>query len=139
MEVNINNRSRSKIAERAISDLVLFFATLYKLPYHEISIAFVGDRTMRRINFAQRGKNKITDILSFAGEDDSMGELIIDYCQLKRQASFYSKNITHELLFIIVHGLLHLLGYTDDTEAERLAMIEKGNKILNTYLNKKSN
>ncbi len=136
MKVSINNKSRTKINKKEIVDLIDFFSKYYKLKDQELSIAIVGDRVMRRLNNEYRKKDKTTDILSFAGEDDFLGELIIDYSQIKRQTFYFSQDTKKELLFIIVHGLLHLIGYDDNNEKNRIIMIDKGKNILTLFLNK---
>jgi probable rRNA maturation factor len=50
------------------------------------------------------------------GEKDFLGEIVINYSQIKKQAKKYSNTIAQELIFILVHGLLHLIGYQDHTE-----------------------
>ncbi len=95
-----------------------------------ISIAFIGDQVMARLNQQYRKLKRPTDILSFAGEGSDLGEIIIDYVQIKRQAKKYSKSINQELIFILVHGLLHLLGHDDETEKDRQKMITLGEKFI---------
>lgn len=128
--IEINNKTRTKINERLVEKVAVKFFDYYKIKNKSVSIAFVGDATMTRLNREYRKKNKATDILSFAGEGSELGELIIDYAQIKRQALKYSKTVEDELVFILVHGLLHLLGYDDDTEKGRIEMIELGERFL---------
>ncbi|PLX26620.1 rRNA maturation RNase YbeY [Candidatus Parcubacteria bacterium] len=136
MEVNINNVSESLINEEELEDFLQFISGKYELKNKEISIAIVDDKEIRKINKEYRKKDSVTDVLSFEGEDDFLGELIVDFDQIKRQAKYYSDDTHDELLFIILHGVLHLLGDSDETEEERVAMIEKGIKILNEFKNK---
>ena len=138
MKVSINNRTKIKIDEDGLVALVVFFAKYYNLDNRELSIAIIGDKAMRRLNNEYRNIDKPTDILSFEGEDDFLGELIIDYSQVKRQAPYFSKNVGEEFLFIVVHGLLHLIGYDDQEETDRDIMMDKGGKILTTFLDKQN-
>lgn len=135
MEVDVNNKSKAKIDEEEIISLVNFFVKLYQISDREISIAIVGDTVMRRLNREYRGIDASTDILSFDGEDGFLGELIINYSQIKRQTPYFSKNVNEEFLFIVIHGLLHLLGFDDAEEADRIIMINKGKGILKEFLN----
>ena len=136
MKVDINNKTQERIDEEKIIDLVAFFAKLYKLDDKELSIAIIGDEVMQGLNNEYRNIDAPTDILSFEGEADSLGELIVDYSQVKRQEAYFSKDSEQELLFIIVHGLLHLLGFDDEQETDRLVMINKGKDILKAFLGK---
>jgi len=131
--VEINNKTKAKIGLPIVKKTAEKFLKFYKKANKEVSIVFVGDSTIRRLNKIYRGKNKITDILSFEGEDDFLGEIIIDYSQIKRQAKILGNSIKNELIFILVHGLLHLVGYNDDTERGRLNMIRKGEKFIKNF------
>jgi probable rRNA maturation factor len=133
--IEINNKTRSRINLLLIKKIVeKFFKTYSPDAAFDVSIAFVGDITMRRLNRVYRGKNKITDVLVFLlssprknrPNSKYLGEIIIDYAQIKRQSKTYKNTIQRELIFILVHGLLHLLGYNDNTERGRRKMEELG-------------
>lgn len=127
--VEINNKTRSKINIVLVRRIVENFLKYYKLKKYEVSIAFVGDKTIKKLNKQYRKINKITDVLAFRVDDESnfLGEIIIDYAQIKRQAKASNKQ---ELIYILVHGLLHLIGYNDKTEAEAEKMNILTNKII---------
>lgn len=128
--VEINNKTRTKINEREIKRVVTVFLDYYKMTDKDVSIAFVGDITMKRLNTKYRQKEAVTDILSFGGEGEMLGEIIIDLAQIKRQAKNYSPTSKDELIFILVHGLLHLLGYDDKTKKGREGMIKLGEEFI---------
>ena len=128
--IEINNKTKAKIDIKLIKKITEKFFAYYKLKNKDVSIAFVGDRMMTRLNNKYRGKNKFTDILSFRGEGDDFGEIIIDYAQIKRQAGKFSKSIKDELIFILTHGLLHLLGHEDKTAEGRINIEKAGNKFV---------
>lgn len=131
--IEINNKTRSDINTILIKSVAEKFLKYYKIKKN-LSIAFVGDTVIRRLNKNYRGKDKITDILSFDGEAQDLGEIIIDYAQIKRQSRKYSKSIQDELIFILVHGLLHLIGYDDQTEKDRKIIIKKGEDFIKKFL-----
>lgn len=133
MEISLNNRSRSKIDEAKIRRLAEFFCSKFVKDKAELSIAFIGDKVMRRLNREYRASDRVTDILSFDGDEESLGEIIIDISQVKRQKAIYSSNFEKELLFILSHGLFHLIGYDDCKEAERIQMIELGRKFMDDF------
>jgi probable rRNA maturation factor len=143
MIIEINNRTKNKINLPLIKRVAAEFARVFKIRQKEISIAFVGDAEIKKLNKIYRQMDRPTDILSFAplniaegnltglaGEADSLGELVIDYSQIKRQAGQFGQTATEELIFILVHGLLHLIGYDDETETERLEMIQMGDEFI---------
>lgn len=129
--IEINNTTRAEIDERLVRKVAEKFLKKYKKSKQDISIAFLGDSAMRKLNKIYRGKDGPTDILTFDGEGNFLGEIIIDYAQIKRQARGFSQgNDNKELIFILVHGLFHLLGYEDDTEIKRLKMIKMGEEFV---------
>lgn len=129
-QIEINNRTNYKINLSLVKQVIAEFARVYKIKGREISIAFVGDTEIKKINKHYRKLNQPTDILSFAGEGDYFGEIIIDYQQVKRQAGKFGNKTDEELVFILVHGLLHLLGHDDETEKDRPKMIKMGEGLI---------
>ncbi|MDO8592301.1 MAG: rRNA maturation RNase YbeY [bacterium] len=133
MKLEINNRTKSKIDLAVVKKIASAFSRKYKLGDQELSLAFIGDAAMKKLNRKYRGQDSRTDILSFRGEADFFGELIIDYAQIKRQAKQFGQTAEHELAFILVHGLLHLIGYDDKTERERKKMIKIGEEFIKRH------
>lgn len=90
----------------------------------EITFVFLPSQSMKTINFQFRKKNKPTDVLSFSSEDpDSLGELLFCLPVLKKQAKQQKHSLDHELLYMMIHGLLHLLGYDHElSQAEEKLM-----------------
>lgn len=85
------------------------------LPQHEtktLVLVFVNRQQMKKINFQYRGKNYPTDVLSFSSEDPtSYGELLMSLEVLKKQAQEHDLTWRFELGYMLIHGLLHLLGF----------------------------
>lgn len=134
MKIEINNQADYRIDLKLARKVISAFYRVYKINKNqEISLAFVSDAEIKKINNTYRGLNQVTDVLSFAGDGD-LGEIIIDYDQVKRQASNFKNSGREELIFILVHGLLHLIGYGDRTEKQRLEMIEIGEEFIKNYL-----
>lgn len=130
MTVEINNKTKAKININLIQTVSKKFLCKYELNTYEVSIAFVGDQRIRELNKCYRHQDQITDVLSFAGEEKYLGEIIINYRQIERQAKEFNKTSQTELIFILVHGLLHLAGYDDATEKGRLKMIRLGEEFI---------
>lgn len=90
------------------------------------------DREMRTLNREYRKKDKTTDVLSFPAEDGDervkrsgpLGDLVISVPQAKRQAKEYQHSLDQELIRLIVHGFLHLLGYDHEASAARRRRME---------------
>lgn len=86
-----------------------------------VSAVIVGDATMRQLNARYRRCNAITDVLSFPYSAHD-GELVICYPQVVRQARSKLLSIDQELAWVVVHGLLHLLGYDHESPADAKVM-----------------
>lgn len=130
MKIEINNQTRNKINLGLAKKAASAFGRKYKLRDKELSLAFIGGAEMKKLNRQYRGRNRPTDILSFKGDGDELGEIVIDYAQIKRQAKEFGNSAERELAFILVHGLLHLMGYDDKTERERKEMIKIGEEFV---------
>jgi probable rRNA maturation factor len=131
--IEVNNTTKYKIDSKLIKKTVAEFLRRYRFSQKEVSLAFINDKEMRRLNYSYRKKDKTTDVLSFAGEGDDpdfFGEIVISPAQIKKQAGENENSFKEELVFILVHGLLHLAGYDDRTEKERLKMIELGEEFI---------
>jgi probable rRNA maturation factor len=88
-----------------------------------LGIRFSGDREMRRTNRQFRGKDTTTDVLSFPGEEGHLGDILISVPTARRQAGSVGHPVERELKVLLLHGVLHCLGYdheTDQGEMERL-------------------
>ena len=132
--VAVNNKTRSKVDIKLINRVAEKFLARYKIKQKNLSIALVGDATIRRLNKSYRQADMVTDILAFPGEGDDLGEIIIDWAQIKRQTGKFSKSVRDELVFILVHGLLHLLGHEDKTEKGRREMERMGKEFIDVNL-----
>jgi probable rRNA maturation factor len=88
----------------------------------EISIALVDDAKMRNLNRKFRRKNKTTDVLTFPGEQSC--EIVISVPQARRQAARERHSIATELRYLILHGVLHGLGYDHETDNGEMNALE---------------
>jgi len=134
MKIEINNKADYKINLKLIKKVVAVFSRVYKIKNKEFSLAFVSDAEIKKLNLTYRGLNQATDVLSFPGEGDYFGEIIIDCNQTKRQAGKFKNSAEKELIFILTHGLLHLIGHDDKTDRQRKKMIKIGEKFIKNYL-----
>jgi len=104
------------------------------------SIIFVDEKTIQDINRDYRGIDRVTDVISFAFEDNGklvyndrrlLGEIYICIPRMKEQALEYGHSEKRELSFLAVHGLLHLLGYDHMNEKDEKIMFALQELILN--------
>lgn len=109
-----------------------------KLINCEISIHLVGESYIKKINKQYRGKDVITDVISFATQDISwgkqteidLGDLFICPKQIKRQAQDFEVDYQEEFKRILVHGVLHLCGFDHQTERDGKKMFALQERIL---------
>jgi probable rRNA maturation factor len=130
VNVEINNRTKNKIDLVLVKRVAGKFLEIKNKKKFNVSVAFVNDNEIKKLNKRYRKIDKVTDILSFSGEENFLGEIIMSYAQIKRQAKKFGNKPKDELIFILVHGLLHLLGYDDETEEKRLEMIKFGDEFI---------
>jgi probable rRNA maturation factor len=118
-------------------------------PPYEVSLVFTDSETVRRLNRDYRGVDEPTDVLAFymlsQNEADSsfalppdgvtrLGEVIISYPQAVEQASEQGHSSERELALLIIHGILHLLGYDHEEVEEESKMRERERKLLESCL-----
>lgn len=98
-----------------------------------VAVALMDDRAMRKLNKAYRGKDKPTNVLSFpsgeAGEGKRrrLGDVAIALGTVKREAKAQGKTVPDHVTHLMVHAVLHLLGYDHeaDPDAEEMEAIER--------------
>lgn len=96
----------------------------------DLSVAFVDDERMRELNRDWRGKDRPTDVLSFSqlegedmpGEAVLLGDVVVSVDTLQRQAREGGWTDEEELVRLLLHGLLHLLGHDHEVEDDAAAM-----------------
>ena len=78
----------------------------------ELSVLFIGDSGIQALNRQYLGKNRPTDVLSFPMDDPSViGDIVISVDRAREQSKEFGVSLNEELARLLVHGLLHLLGY----------------------------
>lgn len=114
----------------------------------EVSVTFMTDEEIRKINAEYRGKDKATDVISFALEEMSegeiaiiqeenmpivLGDILISVETANRQAAEYGHDERREIGFLALHGFLHLLGYDHMTEEDEKEMFGRQREILSSF------
>lgn len=125
MNCVIINQSSLRAPRKFISDwideLTLLLSRHKKLKNKsrlkcELTIVFMDKNSARRLNFEHRQKNYATDVLSFESMDPAvLGELVICPQVLKAQAREHGLSFRDELGYMLIHGVLHLLGYQHES------------------------
>ena len=104
----------------------------------ELSVALVGDKEMRPLNAKYRKKNKTTDVLSFPADYPTsaspvlLGDVIISVEQARRQAKERNHSLKSEMVTLLIHGIVHLLGYDHERSRQQAKiMADLEVKLLN--------
>jgi rRNA maturation RNase YbeY len=98
-----------------------------------LSVLFIGDRAMRTLNHAWRKKDRTTDVLSFPLREgrfihiqpDMLGDIVISVPAAARQADKAGHSLIVELERLLVHGLVHLLGYDHEQGLKEARSMEQ--------------
>jgi probable rRNA maturation factor len=105
----------------------------------EVSIVLTTDAAIRKLNAAYRKKDKPTNVLSFPADDAAalggsvgliLGDVVIAYGTVAREAREARKSLKDHLSHMVVHGVLHLLGYDHETAPDAETMESLETKIL---------
>lgn len=110
----------------------------------EVACTFVSDASMQELNFTYRGKRESTDILSFAqiDEDDDfsfpphpedskfLGDIVISLDAMERNCEDFTVEVDEELTRLLVHGILHLLGWDHETNDDSEPMLIKQEEMV---------
>ncbi|MBI1807597.1 MAG: rRNA maturation RNase YbeY [Ignavibacteria bacterium] len=99
----------------------------------EINVIAIHDRAMLALNSTYLGHYYATDVLSFPLSEDKKkleGEVYVNLDQARRQAREYGVSMNNECVRLVIHGVLHLVGYTDVTAREKKRMTKRENGYL---------
>lgn len=122
------------LLRRAV-DAALHGAGFAPMPQSELSVLLADDAAIRELNRDYRGFDKPTNVLSFpAGPTPPrtplLGDLALAFETIGREAETDAKPFDHHLTHLVVHGVLHLLGYDHETDDEADAMETLETRIL---------
>ena len=107
-----------------------------------VGLLITDDDSIRRLNLQYRGKDSTTDVLAFGMGESSdgfvsppsmpphLGDLVVSYPRAASQAAEYGHSVQAKLDRLVVHGVLHLLGYDDQSRQERESMWRRQEAIL---------
>lgn len=119
----VNLQSAVPIDEERVRSVVAFVLEREGVAEGEVSVALVTDEEMARLNATYRGVDGTTDVLSFPLDESPLaGEIVVSPAEVARAARDRG-GFDAELTTVLVHGVLHLLGYDhEESEAEADAM-----------------
>ena len=137
MKILIDKNPESLDFEKNIESEIIRAAEtvgkIYGVENSEVSITLTDDKIIHELNKKYRNIDRPTDVLSFAFresdepkilnvETETLGDIIISVERAKIQAEDFGHSFLREIIFLEVHGLLHLLGYDHIEENDRIEM-----------------
>jgi probable rRNA maturation factor len=133
MVINIDNQTEQEVNIEKINKIVKKVITEeYKDGDFELNILLTDNKTIKEYNSNYRGKSVPTDVLSFEYglKEKIIGDIVISIEKIEEQSKSFNNSLEEEFFYILIHGVLHILGYdhtdTDDQEEEMF-------KIQNNY------
>ena len=125
MPVEVLRRGAGKkYPARRLKSAATRILKLIKKHHAELSIALIGNGEMRKLNARYRNKDYPTDVLSFPaargmpGGLQLLGDVIISVDKAKEQAKERDRSLDEEMTTLLIHGVLHLLGYDHERSAK---------------------
>jgi probable rRNA maturation factor len=133
----LNRQSRIPLQDAVLARFLTSVRRELKLSRRKVTVCFVEDREIARLNRKFLGKPKPTDVLSFPANGNGasdfpdsdgtkvLGDIAISPQAARRNAKLFGRTLDEEIRILILHGVLHLAGYdheVDDGEMERIEM-----------------
>jgi len=133
----INLNKTYPLNERFIKKIALnILKGLKSPPVSELEVVFLDNKTIAVFNRRYKDRDGPTDVLSFKigrrefGKPGSLGEILISSKRAFENAKVFGTKFTEELILYVIHGILHLSGYEDESAKERLRMSKKEKELL---------
>ena len=131
MKINIINQFDQLSYQDTIQLALNSAEVILSLNSKIINIILVGSAQIQELNKTYRQKDYETDVLTFPdGYLNNLGDVFVSIPKAQSQALDYGHSFERELGFLVVHGLLHTLGYDHETSEEELVMKNLQNEIL---------
>ena len=150
MKIQIENKqTKIKIERRKIRSTVLKLLKIMDCANKELSISFVDDNTIKQLNNHYLQRDHSTNVLSFSLQEGEygnvnphiLGDIVVSTETAQRDAAKGDLSLSEEIDFLIIHGLLHLLGFNHEntTKAQTTKMQVKERELFGILNSDKSN
>ena len=141
MEYELTNLTKEKVNLQLLDKVICKVSELLNVNNSFISIVLTDNKHIHEINKTYRNIDRETDVISFAFMDNDeniksditdLGEIYISLEKAHSQAEDYNHSFEREICFLLVHGLLHLLGYDHMNEKDEKEMFGLQDEILSS-------
>jgi len=142
----VNRQRRVRVSIQALDKFLRSVLRRLRLPADGLTICFVGNAEMARWNRRYRGKKRATDVLSFPADSarwperngqgrgkaradfsvgDYLGDIAIAPVVAQENARRFGRSFDEEMRILILHGVLHLMGYDHETDSGQMERLER--------------
>jgi probable rRNA maturation factor len=129
----VNRQRRVNVAVKPLEDFFERVRQVLRFPQNAVTIQFISDAAMARLNQNFRHKRGPTDVLSFPANGGSrpkqtapyIGDIAISPQTARRNARRFSRTLPAEMRILILHGMLHLAGFDHETDHGEMDRMEK--------------
>jgi len=128
--------SHKVVDKKKIHSLVNELSNELKYSLINLEINFISSENIHQLNKTHLNHDYTTDIITFDYSDDFVqldGELFISVDDAKVNAKKFKVTLKEELARLVIHGILHLLGYDDQSTNDKKSMKRMENKLLSSY------
>lgn len=131
----VYNTSFSLVNENKVSKWLNSAVESEGFSIGDVVYAFFDDKDLKEMNNKHLGHDYYTDVISFndSAEDLLIGNIAISIDRVKDNAATFNSSFEDELLRVMVHGVLHFMGYNDSNEAEKEIMRNKENDKIKMF------
>jgi len=135
--VEVNNLTTVSVKKDFLKKIAIRVLKEEKKKRAGLSIVLVGPSRMKKLNKKYLKKNSVTDVLAFGqskefpiipADELSLGEIVICPSEIKKNVKFYSSSFKKELARVLIHGILHLLGYNHEVSKAKEKVMEEKQK-----------
>ena len=136
--LSITNSTRKALKKREVHSFVHLLIAELNVRIKSLSINFVTEKQIIPINNEYLGHNFSTDIITFNYSEENYtldGEIFISLDDASFNASKYKIDLHNEVLRLIIHGFLHMLGYNDKLSKEKRIMKKEEDRLVLKYFN----
>jgi len=135
--LTVRNNVKSLVSKAEVTHRIERMMRELQLDQEEVSFLLTDDEQIHDLNKQWRGKDKPTDVLAFPLREGEfpelrgglLGDVVISLETADRQAREHGHSLREEAVFLLAHGLLHLLGWDHDTKAKDAAMRRESERL----------
>ncbi|MCM8782770.1 MAG: rRNA maturation RNase YbeY [Candidatus Omnitrophica bacterium] len=140
---NLDKKNKLPIQRRIVRSAVIYLLRLLKIKQAQVNLYFITNQRIKMLNRLYLKRDYPTDVLAFNlnnSKKNILAEVFISLKTVRENARFYKNSYPLEILLCIVHALLHILGFKDNTEKNKKVILKKQESLLeklSSYLYKK--